>query len=49
MKFRDILQIMKNLRLHNISVHRDLYQNRLINECARENLAYRVLGSYFIL
>ena len=26
---------MKYLRLHNISIHINIYQNRFINECAR--------------
>ena len=27
---------MKYLRLHNISIHINVYQNRFINECARK-------------
>ena len=30
---------MKNLRLHNVSIHRKFYQNRFINECARKKKA----------
>ena len=30
---------MKNLRLHNVSIHRNFYQNRFINECARKKKA----------
>ena len=30
-------QLMKNLRLHNVSDHRNDHQNQLINECAKEN------------
>jgi hypothetical protein len=28
---------MQNLRLHNENIHRNIYQNRFINECARKN------------
>ena len=34
-----ILHFMKNLRLHNVSIHRNFYQNRFINECARKKKA----------
>ena len=34
-----ILYKMKNLRLYNVSIPINFYQNRLINECARNNLA----------
>ena len=30
---------MKNLRLPNVSIHRNFDQNHLKNECARKNLA----------
>ena len=31
--------LMKNLRLHNVSIHRNFYQNRFINEYARKKKA----------
>ena len=34
-----ILRFMKNLRLHNVSIHRNFYQNRSINEFARKKKA----------
>ena len=30
---------MKNLRLHNVSIHRNFYQNKFINEYARKKKA----------
>ena len=32
------LNLMKNLRLHNVSIHRIFYQNFVIIECTRMNL-----------
>ena len=29
----------KNIRLHYVYFHRHFYQNRLINDCVRKNLA----------
>ena len=37
MTFEVILIKMKYLRIHNISIHIILYQNRFINECVRKN------------
>ena len=34
--FEVILLEMKYLRIHNISIHINFYQNRFINECARK-------------
>ena len=34
-----ILHSMKNKRLHNFSIKANVYQNLLINECTRKNLA----------
>ena len=34
-----ILHSMKNMRLHNFSIQANVYQNLLINECTRKNLA----------
>ena len=34
-----ILHFMKNLCIHTVSIHRNVYQNWFINECARKNLA----------
>ena len=34
-----ILHFMKNLRLHNVSNHRNFYQNRIINENATKKKA----------
>jgi hypothetical protein len=34
-----IFYLMKNLRLHNISIHRNCYQDRFINEYARKKQA----------
>ena len=39
MTFEVILYFMKKLRLHNVSIHRNLYQNRLINEYAKKKKA----------
>ena len=36
MTFEVILNIMKNLRFPNVDIHRNCYQNRLINEYARK-------------
>ena len=36
MTFEVILYLMKNLRLHDVSIHRNFYQNRFINEYARK-------------
>ena len=33
MTFEVILDFMKNLRLHNVSIHRNFEQNWFINEC----------------
>ena len=37
MTFEVVLIKIKNLRIHNISIHIIFYQNRFINECARKN------------
>ena len=37
--FEVILHFMKNLRLHNVSIHRNFNQNRFINECDRKRKA----------
>ena len=34
-----ILHFMKYLRLKNVSIHLNSYQNQFINECARKHLA----------
>ena len=39
MTFEVILYFMKNLRLHNVSIHRKFYQNRFINEYGRKKKA----------
>ena len=39
MAFEVILQIMKNLHLLNVSIHRNLYQKLFIYEYARTNFA----------
>ena len=36
MTFEAILYFMKNLRLHNVGIHGNLYQNRFVNEYARK-------------
>ena len=35
-----ILHIIKSLRSDNVSIHRNLDQNRFINECARKKFGY---------
>ena len=30
--------LAKNLRLHIVSIHRNLYKNRLISKCARKSV-----------
>ena len=35
---------MKNLRLHNDSIHTNFYQNQMINECARKKKKSRSHG-----
>ena len=37
MTFKVIFIKIKYLRIHNISIHINFYQNRLINECVRKN------------
>ena len=44
-----ILHCRKKLHLYNISIRRYLNQNRLINECARRNLAKRAFYYLFDL
>ena len=39
MTFEVILYFMKILRLHNVSIHRNFYQNRFINKYARKKKA----------
>ena len=39
MTFEVIIYFMKNLRLHNVSIHRNFYQNRFINEYDRKKKA----------
>ena len=39
MTFEVTLHYMKNLRLFNVGIHKNVDQNRLINECARKKLA----------
>ena len=39
MTFKVIIYFMKNLRLHNVSIHNFFYQNRLINEYVRKKKA----------
>ena len=39
MTFEVIIYFMKNLRLYNVSIHRNFYQNRFINEYARKKKA----------
>ena len=34
-----ILEFMKNVHLHNVSIHRKFYQNRFINKCVRKKKA----------
>ena len=34
-----ILYLMKNSRLHNVSIHRNFYQNRFINKYVRKKKA----------
>ena len=36
MTFEVILHLIKNVRLLNVSIHRNFYQNRFINECAKK-------------
>ena len=31
-----ILNFIKNLHLHNVSIHRNFFKNRFINECAKK-------------
>ena len=38
------IHLMKNLRLHNVSIHRNFYQNRLIYKCVKKSLA-KIPGS----
>ena len=38
-----IHHIKKNLRLYNVSINRNFYQNRFINECTRKK---KVLNNY---
>ena len=35
-----ILNKIKYLRIHNVSIHINFYQNRLINECFRKKILY---------
>ena len=39
MTLEDILNFIKNMCLHNVSIHTNFYQNRFINECARKKKA----------
>ena len=39
LSFEIILIKMKYLRIYNVSVHRNFYQNQLINKCARKKIA----------
>ena len=39
MTFEVILYFIKTLRLHNVSIHRNFYQNRFVNEYARKKKA----------
>ena len=49
MTFEVILQFMKKLRLLNVSIHRNVDQNRFINECARKKKAKSYRVSHFFL
>ena len=33
-----IINYMKYLRIHNVSIHLNFYKNRFINECVRKNI-----------
>ena len=39
LKIEVVLHFKKILSFHNVSIRQNFHQNRLINECARKNLA----------
>ena len=39
---------MKKVRLLNLSIHRNRYQNRFINECARKKKAKIPVSEFFV-
>ena len=42
-----ILQFMKTLRLHNVSIHINVRQNRLIKKNATKTLSHSILAGGF--
>ena len=40
-----MLHLIQNLHLCNISIHRNLYQNQLINKCVSKNLSISFIAS----